>query len=34
MFVWENAIALHAMQGNQGSYRGTREVLLFFHVAA
>ena len=34
MFVWENAIALLAMQGNQGSYRGAGEVLLFFRVAA
>ena len=34
MFVCKNAIALHAMQGNQGSYRGTGEVLLFFRVAA
>ena len=34
MFVWENGIALHAMQGNQGSYRGTGEVLLFFRVSA
>ena len=30
MIVWENVIALHAMQGNQGSYRGAGEVLWFF----
>ena len=30
MFVWENAIALPAMQGNQGSYRGAGEVLCVF----
>ena len=26
MFDWENAIALHAMQGNRASSRGEREV--------
>ena len=34
MFVWENAIALHAMLGNLGSYHGAGEVLWFFRVAA
>ena len=34
MFDWENAIALHAMQGNLGSYCGAGDVLWFFRVAA
>ena len=30
MFVWENAIALHAMQGNQASSRGEGKGLMGF----
>ena len=30
MFDWENAIALHAMQGNQASSRGEGEVSWVF----
>ena len=30
MFVWENAIALHAMQGNRASSRGEGEVSSVF----
>ena len=30
MFDWENAIALHAMQGNWPSSRGEGEVLMGF----
>ena len=30
MFDWENAIALHAMQGNRASSRGEGEVSLVF----
>ena len=30
MFDWENAIALHAMQGNRASSRGEGECLLGF----
>ena len=30
MFDWENAIALHAMQGNRGSSRGEGEVSCVF----
>ena len=34
MFDWENAIALHAMQGNRASSRGEREVSWFSPFAA
>ena len=34
MFDWENAIALHAMQGNRGSSRGEGKSHGFSHVAA
>ena len=34
MFDWENAIALHAMQGNRASSRGEGEVSWVFRVAA
>ena len=34
MFDWENAIALHAMQGNRASFRGEGEVSWVFSVAA
>ena len=34
MIDWENAIALHAMQGNQASFRGEGEVSSFSQVAA
>ena len=30
MFDWENAISLHAMQGNQASSRGEEEVSWVF----
>ena len=30
MFDWENAIALHAMQGNRASSRGEGDVSLIF----
>ena len=30
MFDWENTIALHAMQGNQASFRGKGEVSWVF----
>ena len=30
MFDWENAIALHAMQGNRASFRGEGEVSWVF----
>ena len=30
MFDWENAIALHAMQGNRASSRGKREISWVF----
>ena len=33
MFDWENAIALHAMQGNRASSRGEGEVSWFSRVA-
>ena len=34
MFDWENAIALHAMQGNQASSRGEGEVSRVFSSCA
>ena len=34
MFDWENAIALHAMQGNRASSRGVGEVSWVSRVAA
>ena len=34
VFDWENTIALHAMQGNQASFRGEGEVSSFSQVAA
>ena len=34
MFDWENAIALHAMQGNRASSRGEGESHGFSRVAA
>ena len=34
MFDWENAIALHAMQGNRASSRGDRKSHEFYRVAA
>ena len=34
MFDWDNAIALHAMQGNRASSHGEGEVSWFFRVAA
>ena len=34
MFDWENAIALHAMQGIRASSRGDGEVSCVFRVAA
>ena len=34
MFDWENAIALHAMQGNRASSRGEGEVSWGSRVAA
>ena len=34
MFDWENAIALHAMQGNRASSRGEGEVSWVSGVAA
>ena len=34
MFDWENAIALHAMQGNQASSRGEVEVSWVFSSCA
>ena len=34
MFDWENAIALHAVQGNRASSRGEGEVHGFSRVAA
>ena len=34
MFDWENAIALHAMQGNRDSSRGEGEVSWVSRVAA
>ena len=34
VFYWENAIALHAMQGNRASSRGEGEVHGFCRVAA
>ena len=34
MFDWENAIALHAMQGNRASSRGEGEVSWFSRVVA
>ena len=34
MFDWENAIALHAMQGNQASSRGEGKSHGFSRVAA
>ena len=34
MFGWENAIALHAMQGNRASSRGEGEISWFYSVAA
>ena len=34
MFDWENAIALHAMQGNRASSRGEGEVSwVFGHIS-
>ena len=32
MFDWENAIALHAMQGNSASSRGKGEVMGFLEL--
>ena len=32
MFDWENAIALHAMQGNRASSRGEGEVSWIFSI--
>ena len=32
MFDWENAIALHAMQGNQASSRGEGEIMDFLEL--
>ena len=32
MFDWENAIALHAMQGNRASSRGEGEVMGFLEL--
>ena len=34
MFDWENAIALHAIQGNRASSRGEGEVSWISRVAA
>ena len=34
MFDWENAIALHAMQGNRASSRGEGKSHVFSRVAA
>ena len=34
MFYWENAIALHAMQGNRASSRGEGKSHVFSRVAA
>ena len=34
MFAWENAIGLHAMQGNRASSRGEGEVSWVSRVAA
>ena len=34
VFDWENAVALHAVQGNRASSRGEGEISLFSRVAA
>ena len=34
MFDWENAIALHAMEGNRASFRGAGKSHGFSRVAA
>ena len=34
MFDWDNAIALHAMQGNRASSRGEGDVSCFSRFAA
>ena len=34
VFFWDNAIAVHAMQGNRASSRGDRKSHEFYRVAA